>query len=456
MNRWVLPGSVAAALVAVTAAATIVGAQPVAEPPVSASPSRVSIVCPAFESVTAQPRVAAVSAGTGLRTAPLTRPNQSEGATGLKVLSGPSQPVRVSAVLPGPFGASTVVVSAAGPDRGYSAASCGAPRTDHWFTGVDLRADAQSEVVVANLDGTGASVDLTVYGERGRISARRGVEVEGNAAETISLGNLPRGAAPVTVHAASSDGRVAAFLRQRSWDGETPLGADWLPPSADPATDLVLAGIPEGDGLRRLVVTNPGDRTATVTIGVLGESGPIELAGSEQLEVPAEATRTVDLTGGLDGQPAALKLASTQPVTAGMWLDTAAGDAKQDPAYTAAIEPLPEDGLWPLAGGRAAATVLQLANPTGADATVTVTAGSGSNAGNPREVTVTAGSTVEVDLAAASATMVRIRTTATGLRGALVSRLRLDGTDMLAILPLAGQEGGGAAAQVRFDPHAGS
>lgn len=452
MNRWLVPAVVVGALTAVTAAATLLGPQPVTAAPVSAAASRVSVVCPAFESATADLRVAAVSAGTGLRTAPLTAPNQSKEANGLTVLSGPSRPVRVSALLPDPFGASTVAVAGAGPDRGYSISGCGAPRTDHWFTGVDVGAETQSELVVANLDGTAASVDLAVFGEQGRISARRGVEVAGNATETISLGTVPRGSAPVTVHALSSDGRVAAFLRQRSFDGDEPRGADWLPASVDPGTDLVVSGVARGAGVRRLVVTNPGDRTATVTLGVLTTSGPIELAGSEQVTVPAETTRTVELEAGLDEQPAALKLTSTQPVTAGMWLSIGSGD----PAYTAATTPLPADGIWPLASGKSAGTVLQLTNPTDAEVTATVSAGDGTKPGTPAEVKVAAGSLAEVELASADATAVRIQTSAAGLRGALVSTLRVGNADLLAVLPLVTQEGGGGSAQVRFDPRAGS
>ena len=74
MNRWLVPAVVVGALTAVTAAATLLGPQPVTAAPVSAAASRVSVVCPAFESATADLRVAAVSAGTGLRTAPLTAP----------------------------------------------------------------------------------------------------------------------------------------------------------------------------------------------------------------------------------------------------------------------------------------------------------------------------------------------------------------------------------------------
>ncbi len=457
MNRWIWPGAVVVAVGAATAAASFVGPQPVPPAPFASSASRVSVVCPAFESVTATVRVAVAATGPGLRTSKVTEPNQGSVAGAFKVLTNSGQPLRVSAPLPDPFGATSVVVAENGPDRGLSASGCVVPRTDHWFTGVDVRNQAQSEVVVSNLDGTTASVDLTAYGEEGKVPAPRGVEVAGNSSTTISLGILPRLTGPLTVRVSSSDGRVAAFVRQRTWQTDVPLGVDWLPSGTDPATDLVVPGIPEGAGARRLVLTNPGERTATVTIGVLSDSGPIELAGSEQVEVPAGVTRTFDLAAGLAAQAGALKLTSTQPVTAGVWLDSGGDDARRDPAYTVATAPLPADAVWPLAIGKSGRTVLQLANPGDAEARATVTTSANAAApGQPTVVTVPPGSTLTVAIEAAAGSVVRVQTEATDLRGALVSTERLGKVRGLAVIDLAAQDANAASAQVVFDPHAGS
>ncbi len=457
MNRWVWPGVVLVVLVAATVAAWLVGPQPVPQTPFAAPASRVSVVCPAFESVTARVRVAVTATGSGLRTTRVSEPNQGSDAGRFKVLTSAGEPVRVSAPLPDPFGATTVVLAQDGPERGLSAAACVVPRTDHWFTGVDVRGQAQSEVVVANLDGTEASVDLTVYAESGRIPAPRGVEVTGNSSKTISLGVLPRGEAPLTVQVSSSDGRVAAFVRQRTWAGDVPLGVDWLPAAGEPATELVVAGIPAGNGQRRLVLTNPGERTATVAVSVQSESGPVELAGAEQVEVPAGTTRSVAMTSGLAGQYGALKLTSSQPVTAGMWLDSGDDDDRRDPAFTVSTPPLPADSIWPLAAGRSSQTVLQLTNPSDVEATATVTTASGAAAaGAPKVVKVPPGSTMTVALAQAASNVVRVQTEAVDLRGALVSTHRLGKVRGLAVVDLIAQDGRGSSAQVVFDPHAGS
>ena len=456
MNRWIWPGSVLGAVAVATVAASLVGAQTVPETPFAATETRASVVCPGFESATATVRIAAAAAGPSLRTAKVTDPAAASDAGSFRVVDQPAAPLRVSALLPDPFGGSTSVSAEAGADRGLSASICASASTAHWFTGADIRAAAQSEVVVANLDETSASVDLTVYGENGKLAAPRGIEVEGNSVQTISLGTLDRSSGPIAVEVSSGDGRVAAFVRQRTWMVRAPLGADWLPESTAPATDLVAPGVPSGSGERSLVVTNPGDLTATVDLGTLTTSGPGQLAGAEQVEVPPQSTRVVDLQVGLDGQPGAIILHSTQPVAAGMWLDAGGNDARHDPAYTASTTPLPPDSLWPLALGKAATTVLQLANPGDTDATVTLTLGSGSDAGTDQQVTVPSGSTLEVPLVRADTNLVRVRTQASALRGALVATATLGKVKGLTVVDLAADDSHGGVAPVVFDPHAGS
>ncbi len=456
MNRWLWPGSVLGAVAVAAVTATLTGAQAVPPTPFAATETRASVVCPGFESATATVRIAAAAAGPSLRTSKVADPAAAEDAGSFHVVDGAGEPLRVSALVPDPFGGSTSVSAEVGPDRGLSATACASPSTDHWFAGADVRDVAQSEVVVANLDETSASVDLSVYGEDGRATAPRGIEVEGNSVRTISLGALDRSAGPVTVEVSSGDGRVAAFVRQRTWNLDVPLGADWLPEATAPATALVVPGVPSGNGERRLVVTNPGDLTATVKIGSLTTSGRGQLAGAEQLEVPPQATRSIDLAVGLDGQPGAIRLDSTQPVTAGMWLDAGGNDARHDPAYTAATSPLPGNSLWPLALGKAATTVLQLANPGEADATVTVTAGSGDDPGQAQDVTVPAGSTLEVALAAGDTNLVRVQTGATDLRGALVATATLGRVRAITVVDLAADDSRSGEAPVVFDPHAGS
>ncbi len=140
-----------------------------------------------------------------------------------------------------------------------------------------------------------------------------------------------------------------------------------------------------------------------------------------------------------------------------MWLDSGGDDARRDPAYTVATAPLPEDAIWPIAIGKSGRTVLQLANPGEAEAngqrhdlsqcgcTRAAEGGDGASGLDPLGGHRPGGGQRR-----------RVQTTATDLRGALVSTERLGKVRGLAVVDLAAQDANAASAQVVFDPHAGS
>lgn len=455
MKRWIVPGAVAVVVAAAVTAATVVPGQSLPTTAASPATTRVSVVCPAFDSATAAVKVAAVGVGAAIRTSKLTSPQQAQNGQGVRVVTDPGEPVRVSAPRDETFSAASAVLASDGADRGLAATGCVAPQAEHWFAGVDLSKEAESKVVLVNLDSTEAAVDLTVYGKDGTVGAApRGIEVPGNSEKPVSLSLLNRTSDPVTVEVSTSEGRVAAFVRQTTWAAKAALGADWVALAAAPATELVIPGVPAGDGVRRLVVTNPTDRTAAVTINALTDSGRIALAGASSLEVPPASTRSVAIDSGLGGAIAGLTLSSNQKVTAAVQLDTGGSDATNDPAVTAATAALPADGIWALPVGRSIDTVLQLTNPGDQDATVALRTGTEANAA-PRQVKVTASSTVSVALPQATTTVVRLQTTATDLRGALISTGSVGKVQGLAVLDLSAEEFRAPTQKVVYNPQVG-
>ncbi len=100
--------------------------------------------------------------------------------------------------------------------------------------------------------------------------------------------------------------------------------------------------------------------------------------------------------------------------------------------------------------------MLQLANPDDTDATVTVSAGTGTAPGEPSQVTVPAGSIVEVELAKAATNLVRVQTSASNLRGALIATAQLGKVRGLSVVDLSADDSHRGEAPVVFDPHAGS
>lgn len=444
-----------AGVLAVALAAAM--AVPAQQPPAVATGSRdirTSLSCPSFKVASASVTVAAASSEAGLRTASVSTPDRVDEPDGVAVLRNRAETVVVSVPRAATSGGVSVVAAASGPERGLSSATCAAPVTEQWFTAVSANTSSQAELVLANLDSSDAAVDVTVYGEAGRLNVpgSRGIVVAGHSAKTVSLSNDIDANSPVTLQVVSSEGRVSAVLRQRSWDGTTPLGADWVPTGVAPRPTLVIPGIPAGPGGRDLVITNPGDRTASVNVEFLGTSGRSHIAGLETVEVPPGATRAFALTNGLAEQPGGLRLTSQRPITAGIAGSSAVEQAQADPVHLAALDPVGADGQWPVPVGRQASIELLLSNPDTADARVTV----GGKADQTTDVVVLAGGTLVVPVDSGSTPLVRVKAAGTQVRAALVVRRTLGDVRGLTVVPLTAATGATDVPSVVYDPRVGA
>lgn len=456
MRAWIAPTVLVATVGVTVVAAGLTGAVELPSAPVRESTTRVSVVCPAFDSATATVKVAAVGIDQPVRSAKVSAPQDTKESTGLAVITNPGEPVRVSVGRSEKFGATTVAAASAGPSRGLAATACLAPQAEFWFAGVDVTEQAQSDLVLVNLDSTDAVVDLVAYGLAGRLAAPRSLTVSGNKVSTISMGVIARRGEPITLKVTTSQGRVAAFVRQLTWDGTKPFGADWVPSGIGPQTEQVLPGVPAGPGRRSLVVTNPGELTADVVIDVLTASGRSELSGAERVAVAPGATAVVDLAPGLAGTPAGLHLTSNVAVAAGVVADNGQALARLDAVATGAAPPVPSDAVWPIAWGKKTAAQLQLVNPGDIEATAEVSLASGIS-GVPvvTQVTIPPASSVQLPLAKSAVTTVRIRTESTVLRGALMATATLGAVKGMAVLDLVADESRQHHSTVVFDPHLG-
>lgn len=453
MKSWILPS----ALVAVTAVAVVgAGLSPTPALPqetVRESSTRVSVVCPSFQTATATVRVAAVGIDQLVRTSKLNSPQKTTETDGLAVVQNPGQPVRVSVPRAQGFGATTASTAAEGPARGLALSSCLAPQAQHWFAGVDVSPQSQSQLVLVNLDSTDAVVDLIAYGTTGRLSAPRGLTVPGASATTVSLGVIKRQADPITFEVSTSQGRVAAFVRQFTWQGTTPYAADWVPDGLGPQTDQVLPGVPGGKGKRTVVVTNPGDRVADVQLGVLGPTGLTQLTDAQNLEVPPGASRSVDLAAGLAGEFAGLHLTSNVPVVAGMLADNGLSNAAIDSAVLGSASALPADAIWPLAAGKSTASVLQLVNAAEQEQSVQVTLTGAKGQGKTTEVSVAANTAVQFKLSKADAQTIRIQGASAQMYASLIATTTVGSVRGIAVLDLIADESRAHQAAVLYDPH---
>jgi hypothetical protein len=272
-------------------------------------------------------------------------------------------------------GASAVVLRAAerGDNAGLMAAPCLPPSTTHWFAGVGSSSNEKTEVILTNPDDTQAEVDLRFLGRQGRVPVpgSPNITVAGRTSRTISLSSLVQTDGPLTVAVRATSGRVAAAARKARSSKLAAAGADWQVSSAAPATTMVIPAVPDGEGARRLVVSNPGTVRATVTISALGITGQYAPSGAESVDLAPEASAELDLTAGLSGEPGAIKLTSDQPVTGAVISTGRRSAAQDDLAISTATPPLVREGVSALATAGSTSSDLILTNGTDSDTAVT-------------------------------------------------------------------------------------
>ena len=206
----------------------------------------------------------------------------------------------------------------AGVLRSLFSAPCLQPGTDWWITGADGRVGYTDTLVLANPGNTVANLTVSVWSTKGPIEPPKlqSFTVEPKSAELLTVSSYAPDGALLTMHVHANSGRLVSAVLDRRVSGITPAGLDWIPPTQPPATDLVVPGYLGGPGPRHLILGNPGDRDATVTLRLSTKSGNFAPAGHQTVVVRAGRTADVDLTSTLSGSPGAALVHSDQPVTA--------------------------------------------------------------------------------------------------------------------------------------------
>jgi hypothetical protein len=270
----------------------------------------------------------------------------------LDVLPKATEPILVAGEGAMATTGSSVIVSdvTEGPEASLRAAPCLAPGTLHWFSGLGVTDDDSTDLILINPDDAQAQVDLRFYGPSGRLVVPGSADLEIGAHKTLPVSlstRVQQAEGPISVAVQASQGRVTAVAERVQTDQGKPAGIDWQVPSASPSTTVVIPAIPGDPGPRQLVVTNPGESRASVSVQVLGFQGPYEPSGTGSLVVEPEGTTTVSLEGreGLDDAPASIKLTSNVPVTGAIVSTSQRGGAASDLAVQSAAVPLIGTGV---------------------------------------------------------------------------------------------------------------
>lgn len=199
---------------------------------------------------------------------------------------------------------------------GLAVAPCARPGSDRWFVGAGSTLEQDGTILLANPAGTSAVADvsfLTADGEL-RPAATQGLVLEPGAGLQLELAEMIAGSADVAVRVQSREGQVAAAVLDRWTEDRRPAGTEWIPLAGQPETRALLPGLPTRVAAQRLVVANPGDLGAVMSVQVVGPGTTYVPEGLREVTVPAGTTTSVPLPAGLDGQVVSLLTESDRPV----------------------------------------------------------------------------------------------------------------------------------------------
>jgi hypothetical protein len=232
----------------------------------------------------------------------------------------PYGPLALTAAGPGSDSvvASQTGLTPGGLARGLVDTTCTPPATDAWLVGADGRIGFSDWLVVANTSDTTADVALSFWSSRGPLSPPRtsGMIFTPHSVLARPISNFAPDVGGVSVHVHANSGTVAAWISDVETSGTTPLGSDWIAATAAPARSAVVTGFMSGATFDRLDLVNPGDRDATVSLRIVTPTKNFAPAGHQTVVVPAGHTVSVDLSGSIAGEAAAVVLASDAPVSA--------------------------------------------------------------------------------------------------------------------------------------------
>ncbi|MFL6240038.1 MAG: DUF5719 family protein [Actinomycetes bacterium] len=308
-----------------------------------------------------------------------------------------------------------------GPYRGLDGVACSAPGDSAWLIGASTTVGAHAELRLANIDDSAAIVDVDLFGPHGVINARgaTGLSVAPHRTRVVAVDTLAPAQSLLLVHVKADTGRVAVALRQQLQFASTPHGQDWVPLGTAPARSVGVPGLAAGLGPRALLIGNPGDVDATVSIRLIRGDVAFVPRGLSAVTVPAGSVASVDISKGLATKPGGAVVTSDRPVVAGASMNTGprvTGIAEQ--AFTAGVPALSGHATAVVNYVRRRSSQLVLSAPAAAaNVQVSTLAGVGPSGGHATTVHVAAGRTVVYDLRPLSRGQLLVAVTVSPLAG---------------------------------------
>lgn len=325
---------------------------------------------------------------------------------------------------------------------GLALTQCPRSRSDLWFVGAGSTADHPGTLVLTNPTDINAVVNVSMFGTHEEIEVVGGtaIVVEPGKSKQIPLDELGTGEDELGVAVHASRGTIAASILDATGPLNPYRGSAYLPVAARPSTESVVGGVPAGSEGRELLIVNPGERAASVSLTVIGKDGAFTPSSLESIPVDSGAIKAVDLPDELGKNALSVRLESEVPVTAAVRLTS-----DSDVAYAAATEGLGGPVAVPIRVGDAldGTEVRIAATPASPDQDATVRvrayAADGAQVGRRASIDVAAGTTVSFDPLDETGTSrgetayVTVTTSGVGVHAAATYR---DGDD-IGVVPLA-------------------
>jgi hypothetical protein len=242
-------------------------------------------------------RAATLAPGTGLGKTVL-HSGAHVGALRLKSNSAVAAVVTASGPQSGGLEVAQVSRGADGPHRGWAGMRCEAPSADSWFLGADTTTGNDAQLVLVNPYDDAALVRVELYGGKNEIDVPEldGIVLPARGRVVRELAGIAPDESQLAVHVVAREGRVAPAVRVTRSHKTIPYGVDWLPRLNQPATQVDVPGIPEGNGRRFLHVFAPGLDDAHLRIQFTVADEQYVPDGYDDVEIPAGKPVAVDLT----------------------------------------------------------------------------------------------------------------------------------------------------------------
>lgn len=287
-------------------------------------------------------------------------------------------------------------VAASKDGGGLVVGACPGVVQDSWYLGGGSGGKHESTMTLTNLSDAPAVADVTLWGDEGSVEAvdAEGIVLKSNETRRITLDSLAAGEPELAFHVHSRRGALSVAVQDTS--KAVFGGTEALAPTAAPARQQIVAGIPKGVGDRQLIALNPGSNTARVKVEALGKQGRFVPTGLDDIKIPSGKVKVLDLPKSVGKDAVALRLTADHQLSASVRISP----TNKDFAYAVAGQPLTGPAVAPLSLGGVLKDARFLLSAPGAKATATITAYDATMTKQGSvDVEIKAGSTLSYDLA---------------------------------------------------------